>query len=354
MRVRYWHSPSPARRIRSIAGAAGAVLVGCTARPVRLVAGASDTVVVNNRLAVPLPVYGVDARGHRLTLSGMQYRVLSGDRIALTRDGLVTCDRRAAAVVRVDRGALTKTFSLLCRPIRAIGVGRVWLVLGADSAELEPHAFGMDGTPEALIAGIATVRDSTIAYLRDGRLYGRKRGTTYVDVDAGECAGSASIEVDERVDHSTGLEPYQAFFASPLRLAPGEMRTWPISPGPYEIWLAGDFAANDLVFGTAAINCAGGDNQYDCIALPNASVIVRNMERAGSTRELTGTLSVRRKLDPVRDSALVRSLVNAPRIEQPRGVRLPPGWCGFKRRAAARGAPRDSATASRQSAVRRR
>lgn len=72
-------------------------------------------------------------------------------------DGRVTCSRRADARVRVSRERLTKTFSLLCRPILAVGVKPIWVLAGGDSAALDPHAIGLDGEHERLIAGVAMV-----------------------------------------------------------------------------------------------------------------------------------------------------------------------------------------------------
>ena len=117
----------------------------CSSRVVRIVAGTNDSVVVNNRLSVPLPVFGVDARGRRHTITGLRYQHIGGDSISLTPDGRVTCSRRADAQVSVSHERLTKTFFLLCRPILAVSVKRIWVLADGGSADLDPTAIGIDG-----------------------------------------------------------------------------------------------------------------------------------------------------------------------------------------------------------------
>src|SRR5512143_2774721 len=79
----------------------------CSSRDLRIVAGTNDSLVVNNRLSVPLPVYGVDARGRRHTITGLRYQRIGGDSISLTADGRVTCTRRADTRVTVSHERLT-------------------------------------------------------------------------------------------------------------------------------------------------------------------------------------------------------------------------------------------------------
>lgn len=317
----------PMRLIQPRALVAFTIVVasGCSSRAVRISAGINDSVVVNNRLPVILPVYGVDARGRRHTIAGSTYQRISGDSIALTPDGSVTCSRRADARVRVTHERLTNDFSLLCRPILAVGVERIWVLAGGDSAALVPSAIGMDGEHERLIAGVAVVQDTSIAYLNHGEVFGRRAGQTSITIEAGDCSEWAPVEVNERVATSVGLAPFQVFVGGPAELAPGELRAWRVTPGPYDIWTAGD-TDRGFAFGTSNINCAGfgGGGPRSCIALANANVIVRNMRPTGS---VGGTVFVSRKLDPVRDSSYVRTHQFGAPVLRRGGRRLPPGWC---------------------------
>jgi len=212
----------------------------CSSRVVRIVAGTNDSVVVNNRLSVPLPVFGVDARGRRHTMTGLRYQHIGGDSISLTPDGRVTCSRRADAQVSVSHERLTKTFFLLCRPILAVSVKRIWVLADGGSADLDPTAIGMDGGHEPLIAGFAVVQDTSIAYIDHGKVFGRRPGETNIIIDAGDCSDWARVEVYKRVATSLSLAPFQVFVGGPVELAPGEFQTWRVTPGPYDIWTDDD------------------------------------------------------------------------------------------------------------------
>lgn len=297
----------------------------CSSRDLRIVAGTNDSLVVNNRLSVPLPVYGVDARGRRHTIAGLRYRRIGGDSMALTPDGRVTCSRRADARVTVSHERLTKTFSLLCRPILAIRAKRIWVLSDGDSAALDPSAIGMDGEHEPLIAGVAMVQDTSIAYVDHGKVFGRRSGQTSILIDAGDCRDDATVEVNQIVATALALAPFQVFVGGPVDLAPGELRTWTVAPGPYSIWTGGD-TDRGFAFGTSNINCARDsfEGRYSCIALANGTVIARNMRRTGSVR---GAVFVSRSVDPVRDSSYIRAHPRHVPVSGDGGHRPPPGWC---------------------------
>jgi hypothetical protein len=297
----------------------------CSSPDVQIVAGTHDSLVVNNRLSVSLPVYGVDARGRRHTIAGLRYQRIGGDSISLTPDGHVTCSRRADVRVRVSHERLATTFSLLCRPILTVGVKPIWVLAGGDSAPLDPRAIGMDGEHEQLIAGVVMVQDTSIAYVDHGTVFGRRAGATNIVIDAGDCSDWTRVEVNERVATSLGLTPFQVFIGGPVELAPGELRTWRLSPGSYIIWTGGD-TDRGFVFGTSNINCARNrsEGQYSCIALANATVIALNMRRTGSVR---GTVFVSRTLDPMRDSSYVRARPQEVSVDRDAGPRVPTGWC---------------------------
>src|SRR5262249_42712506 len=157
---------------------------------------------------------------------------------------------------------------------------------------------GSDGTPESLLAGTATVRDTTIAVIENGFVYGRHPGRTYIDIDVGDCGASIVVDVDEVVHSPSALKPFQAIAIPPLRLPAGQLRTWRIPPGPYEIAFGADDAR--LVLGGASLNCSQwsmGDSRYRCIAMRNASVIVRNTRAAGTSGDIVGDFYIRRPYD---------------------------------------------------------
>jgi hypothetical protein len=265
---------------------------------VRIVAGVADTAVVNNRQTVPLPVRMLDATGRELAPRGLRYELVSGDRIQLSEDGRVTCDRSGDATVRVSHDELSKDFVLRCRPIRGFRVSqRIRLIVGGASEELTIGAVGADGKPVSLLAGKASVRDTSIATLVDGRVHPKMAGDTDVDVAVGDCVLSIRVEVVERVDSTLKLGPSREFVIAPLRLVGGELRSWRIPPGMYDVRLDTDSTQRErLVLAGVGMKCArfsDGDQQYSCIAGEGAAVVVRSPRRPGQTRELSGALTIR-------------------------------------------------------------
>lgn len=267
------------------------------ARPVRLVAGRSDTVVVNSLEAVPIAVRLVDANGVERRARRVRYRLIKGPEVALSGDGRVRCDGPGDAEVSATSGALMARVTVLCRPIERFRLPRVLrLTIGAPPAPLEVGAMGVDGKPVDLVAGTASVRDSQVATLIDGYVHGRARGLTMVDVEAGDCTVSIPVEVIEESRTTALLLPHGQY-AESLSMAAGELRSWRVPPGRYEITLFGDGVPAHLRLASHEMNCGafpGTEQKYLCIAKDRASVIVHHVEPAGRGRQATGSLLVHR------------------------------------------------------------
>jgi hypothetical protein len=281
------------------------VLVACAActgrRPARLSAGNSGTVIVNSRRPVQLPVRVVDAAGRVLGSRGLRYEWVSGDHVPLSDGGRVTCERPADSRVRVTRGDLTMQLVLRCQPIAGFRLPRgIHLQVGGPPQELEVNAVDAGGRPVMLVAGTASVRDSQVAVLDHGLVYPGAAGFTYVKVEVGDCVSWIPVDVIAQEATPAELRPFQEF-ASSLRLVGGEMRSWHIAQGRYELSLVPDPSAHtELVLGAVGANCArfpDGGQHYSCIAREGAAVVVRHPRGAGQGRELGGNLSVRRLQD---------------------------------------------------------
>jgi hypothetical protein len=170
-------------------------------------------------------------------------------------------------------------------------------VLGDAARELPLHAVGPDGEPVELIAGVATVADSGVLTL-DGRLVRpRTPGATWVRVDVGECVTRIAAHVEERVDTSTALQPFQQF-ATPVRMVPGEIRSWRVAPGMYRLELLPAHPGDSALLLTASrTNCAPEirvPQVYYCLARPGASVIVSHPGRVGNGLASDAQLRVHR------------------------------------------------------------
>jgi hypothetical protein len=285
------------------------VIAGCeraSARPLgppaRLVAGKADTVVVNSRSTVTLPVQVLDAAGHELPVTGLRFERVSGDSVKLAATGRITCDRRSDAAVRVSLGALTKEFMVRCRPIKGFrflyGDGRP-LVAGGPSRDLDLLAVGVDDMPERMLAGTMKILDSSVAELRGFTVHPHARGATMVELDLGECLWHIGVFVNQRVASPAELRfADDIFLESPLRLVDGERRGWKLPRGEYRVGLLTQAGVDaKLALNTTAMNCVPwitGGQDYNCVALEGASIDVRNPRRAGAGGVLYGELFAQR------------------------------------------------------------
>jgi hypothetical protein len=279
-------------------------LAACKGAPARLSNGISDSVIVNSVKTARLSVQVLDARGRELPSNGVQYRWTSGDSISLTADGRVTCSRQGDAEVRVSLGDLSRRLHVLCRPMRSIEVKLSGeLVVGGAPQQLMLTALGVDSQPVTLVAGHATVRDTEVVVMRGLTVIPKVQGETTVEVELGDCMTWLTVSVNERVGSAGNLRPYEEFVVAPLQLVPGEIRSWRITPGVYDITLErGANSTAEMLLGTIVTNCIvdGGAVQHyhTCIARKGASVVVRHPQRAGKGQTLSGTLVVRRVPDP--------------------------------------------------------
>ena len=276
---------------------------GCTGeRPARLIAGLSDTVVVNTPRTVDIPFDVVDSAGHVLRSKRPRIQWFSGDSLHVSNDGRVTCARSGDAIMRASLGPLSTTFVLYCRPIRAFvfGMNNYTLVVGGPSKPLHVVGQGVDGRPVTLLAARLSVRDSAIATLDHGRVSPRSPGQTVIQVESGDSRTRLYVEVIQLVDAPTDLRPYHAFVAR-IRLAGGESQNWHVPPGRYELRFLPDAGGlGQALLATTKSNCAryaDGGPHLSCVARDGATVILDNPLPAGRDGRMTGRLVVRRLSD---------------------------------------------------------
>lgn len=268
--------------------------------PARLVVGRTDTVIVNSRHAIQLPVRVVDSAGRQLPPTGVRYVWVSGEPLAVSGSGRVTCPRRLDAEVRVSLGTLSHRFTVLCRPIQGFsamgGIDRAPFLVDGPPATLVVPAVGLGGERVRQISGTLTVKDTTVAVARDDRLYPRAPGVTSVVLDIGDCLWAVGFEVVQRVASPSELRRReQVFLDAPLRLAAGEERTWRLPPGEYRVVLLPVRApAVALLLGATAMNCVDDGPAHHCIALADASVTVRARRNGAGSAVRADTLLVQR------------------------------------------------------------
>jgi len=270
-------------------------------RPARISVGASDTVVVNDTESVRLAVHVLNVRGQVLRARGLRYEFVSGDRMRISKDGRVTCDRSGNTTVRVSLGKLSTRLQLLCRPVRKLVAGTtVYLVIGDSAQELPVGALGLDGQPVTPVVGHATIRDSTVATLEGLRVRGGAPGGTAVEVRVGEDSVAIGVWVYERAHTLDGLGANTLPVAVPVRLASGTTSRWHIPNGVYLLSILPDRRFQErpeLKLTAVGANCtkaaSRGEQSYGCLAYSDdASVSLENPRRPKPTREFRGNLAV--------------------------------------------------------------
>ncbi|MGI8401724.1 MAG: hypothetical protein ACR2NS_09020 [Gemmatimonadaceae bacterium] len=286
-----------------ILSAAFFALATCKGQPARLVAGNADTVIVNNRRAVQLPIKVFDGAGHLLPDSGVRYRWIRGYPVSISSTGSVTCTQAGDAIVRASLGPVVTDAILRCRPIRELRATRMLnLVVGDSAQDLPFEAVGLDGQPVSLLAGNITVGDSTIVTLEGQRVRGRAPGSTELTMRFGDRQAFAAVHVYERALTPEGVRPGQ-HLAVGVRLGGGEMRHWriPASVGLYFLAVLPDSDEESAPrLAVVGANCEAARvvaSGYFCLAQHDATVTIYHPQNVDPAKVLRGTLAVWRQ-DP--------------------------------------------------------
>jgi hypothetical protein len=271
--------------------------------PVRIVAGNADTVIINSYKPVRLPVQVLDAAGHTLPDSGVRFERLSGLRVPVSETGMTTRTGSGDAVVRTSLGPLVTRLLVRCRPVQALhGLMMMNLVAGGPGTELPVDAVDSAGRPVTILAGHATVQDSTIAMVEGLRIYGHAQGSTGLDVHIGDQVVHAAVHVYERVATLEQIRPGE-HLAVPVHLRNGEMHQWrlPASPDGYFVTMiaTGDGQQTpQLAITGAACEPARVARGYFCTARQDARIIAYPPQDAGVAQEVSGVLGVWHQTNP--------------------------------------------------------
>lgn len=281
-----------------------------TGQVVRLAAGASDTIIVNNRRPTPLPVHAFDAENRIVASAHVRYTRVDGDSLPLDSLGVITCTRRADLIVRAALANLATRLFILCRPVEYVRLpGPLQFILG-DSEMNRPillpvTAYGPDGRPVVVFSGHVDVIDNGVAVLRGLTLYPRSRGITRTDAYIGDRAASVGVHIYQRVSSLAALDtllrvsPEQRLFAVPLGLESGELLrqrlprgNWLLTmlpeqdPEPYGMRLRIEGAS-------CQANIFNTPRRFACSAGSNAKVIIYRSFHKDETQVATGYLLVR-------------------------------------------------------------
>src|SRR5258706_5750919 len=275
-------------------------LAACNGPPARLVAGLSDTVIVNNVLPMRMPMHVFDAAGHVLPDTGVRFQWTSGASIPVASRGLVACTQAGAASLRASVGALVTPFLVRCRPVRDVFGGRMLHLLVGDSSQMLSFApVDSAGRPVTLFtAGISY--DSAIVTIEGWRIHARAPGSASIDVYIGGSWAHWWVQVYERAQSLEGMRPGD-HRAVPVHLAGGEMLSLqlPPSPPPVSVTILPDRDTLRVPrLAMLGANCNGGfttgQRGYWCFALHRASGVAHHPKKEDPKGEWSGMIAAAR------------------------------------------------------------
>ena len=257
----------------------------------RLAAGSTDTIIVNNRAPSPLTVRALDAAGREVPGAPIRFTWVGGDSMPIDSSGSVTCAQSGDFVVRATLERMETRVAVRCRPVEYLRIrGPVQFVLG-DSAMSRPidlpvEAYGPDGRRVTEFAGSAQVNDSSVATLRGLTVIPRTRGITLAGVTVGDRAAAIGVHIYQRVSTLAALDtllsvPFeQRLFAVPLRLERGEFQRQPLPPGGWMLAMLPEQGddPNGIRLRIEGASCQphllNAPRRFGCNTGPGASVIV--------------------------------------------------------------------------------
>jgi hypothetical protein len=266
--------------------------------PVRLVGGAADTVIINNRAEIRIPLRVLDAHGHSLPDSGVRYRLIVGHQIALSPTGKIKCLHSADATVQASLGSLAATMLVRCRPVKRVHIdGPIQFLLPDTAQEMPLRVVDLDGNPVSLLSGTTDIIDTTVATIDGIRVIPKAPGATVAGVRFGNVSAGVGVHVYEKVTGLDALQQGKKFVGVSLRLAGGEMKRWNLPAGS---WMLTMLPESDEVNGVRlrieGANCSPLQltrRRYGCFVKSAGTVIVFNPSTSLTAPEVTGVLLVR-------------------------------------------------------------
>ncbi len=298
-------------RLAMVGGAAAALagLLGVAElRPVRLAAGASDTIVINTTRPLWLNVNVVSLTNRLRPQSGVHYSFDGGDRLDISDDGHIACRERKDSRVRVAAGSMVARVTVLCRPIAAVLYSPgARLVTHAAPRQLPLVAVGFDTLPVPLSAPRTKLGSDSIAHLDGWTLTPRAPGVTWIDVSLGECVHTVEVAVDDSVSNAAQLDRPYTVYATQLSAIDDSLRAWRLGPGRYELWARDDSAYRFDAGSAKCVRARGPGQRFECVAAESVTLAVRRIQGRSPTDAKTA-LSIRRLADSVtaRRAAIAR------------------------------------------------
>ncbi len=210
--------------------------LGAPARLLPNVGEVANGVVVNNIDPVYLQMRVLDRKGKEIEAKGLQFRQIGGAPLQITEEGLVGCNARSDAKVRVTMGRLATDIDVLCRPVRDLRA-TVWMdfLTGDSSVKLPFVAVGVDGREVSELRGRIRVADSSVATVDGATIRPLRAGRTTIDLNIGDRFVRVGVAVHRVVKAFAELRPTDVAIAVPIAVAQGDTLRWELPRGVYWI-----------------------------------------------------------------------------------------------------------------------
>jgi hypothetical protein len=277
---------------------------------VRLAAGTSDTMIVNDVAPTPILVRALDASGRSIPSAAIRYEPIQGDSIRLTAEGMLSCQRRGDAVIRATLDRLSVSLFVLCRPVEDVRIpGPVQFVLGDSTLSLPRvvpiAAYDAGRRAVVQLTGSLMVLDTNVSTINGTTLSPRARGITLVSARVGNREGRTGVHIYQRVASIAALDTllrvpsHQRLFAVPLHLVPGESRRQHLPPGDWMLSIQAPKPDGPRELRVRIENASCQPNflndpgRFGCHAGSDAAVVIYRPFAGGDTASVTGYLLVR-------------------------------------------------------------
>lgn len=231
-----------------------------------------DTLIINSQLPVEIARWMTGSSLAMMT--SLRLSPASGVAHVIGRTA-IACDTIGDALVELKRPFVARSAIVRCRPIGGFRIPpAIRIPLGSQPVWLHwpDNAVGIDGRPVTLFAGTVGVLDTSVVRLADGRLIALRVGATGVEF---EYSGLRNL---------VGVEVYEVVSDDPFQLVGGELRSWRLGPGRYqvELRLPESSDASELLLGYYNGNCATGREgalRLYCVFYSAGAVVLSNTDQ---------------------------------------------------------------------------
>jgi hypothetical protein len=273
--------------MRSFAHVTLTAALGCWCSAAGIAQGAPrDTMIVNSRKNIEIPASAIPWR----IFGKPAFSVTPATVAHIPHDKAVACDTTGDATVTVSNRLSTRRVLVKCRPVKTFAVfPQIRMELAKGPIPMPAVANrGLDGTPVKELAGTAEVRDTNVLRLENNVLYPKALGRTLVLMDFAGLTATLGVEV------------YEPVTSGPVTLTGGEMKSWRLPRGRYEINLtpAEGQKTQPLALSMYRANCAPGregPQHIHCVTYEEGALIVRNTRDPGPRTSRTGNVWIIRQ-----------------------------------------------------------